>query len=640
MNNNEFSEIFNYLKDKLNEMDVYQYFSYLKKLEKDILPKIYNDESLEKESLENNSLLDVLITDLSFKNKIADRIIEESATKDTWKYFRDLLSIPNGIDNMLKIFTEDNLDKASVNSKVYMTLFEAMTENNPKKVLEFALENDYFFDRFKSISHRLNSLLTDLDYSLIRKLIDKDIDFVSTSISFTDKNYKELIEDSTINNNILYSIISNIKNIQLASDFFINDPRRNEIFDKLSPRKTKELLDRKVSFSYDILNSNKIFESLKSNSIVELRNNINIFEENNPSIEIEDKLRTCYEKIISTYNKETGMFNDYEKILEIRKNNGFINTNEIDKNSILFDKNMYKCKTLEDFRELSLKILKDITMDFIFKDNKYNVELNMKELHNYNKENTPINVEREYKLKEIIELINYSNSENTIHIFNRLKYGNIHELYYDAIRETKENVNSKIKESIETTNKGNPVEIDDVNVYDLRNKPFYMLVRVIGSPFREETSNESDCYSLISNENTTMISENNDCFIYGYENFDPKRILHIFEGDAYSGRIGNQTTKFVNRLMTPKDIVTKDSSFSEIQYKNEKVSEYQYKSLKPSYIVALNNINERSIKDSKRLNIPIILIKTKSLENTHINSLNNLDDQYVYDQYDEKARNR
>ena len=70
------------------------------------------------------------------------------------------------------------------------------------------------------------------------------------------------------------------------------------------------------------------------------------------------------------------------------------------------------------------------------------------------------------------------------------------------------------------------------NVYDLRNKNFYMLVR--GEERHQDvTTTKRNCYSIISNENTNIFGQG-IMTTYGYNYLDVDRVLHIFEEDSYS----------------------------------------------------------------------------------------------------------
>ena len=131
---------------------------------------------------------------------------------------------------------------------------------------------------------------------------------------------------------------------------------------------------------------------------------------------------------------------------------------------------------------------------------------------------------------------------------------------------------------------------------------------------KKESGVERGCYSLIGSDNIDVFNRN---FVYGFNNFDEQNIISVFETDCFSKEndepILNQNygTTAVNRLMTPSQIVngldsSKKTRYSEIQILGK---------LKPDFIVAFDSINEMAIDESKRLNIPIVIIKTMSYSN-------------------------
>ncbi len=630
------------LKDKLEQMDVYTFISYARKMEYGLLKLLQNDNQtgIDVDTLGNGKIVDYLITDEYFKNELGEKIISEASSTDTWRYFRNLLNENIDTSTLLNIFRDDNLAKASANQNVIYILMASMTEKDPIKVLEFALENDEFYKEYKKIAEKNNIIPSYINYDIIRRFIDKDIDFVNSCIPLSRDSYIEIINDKTISNDELYKVFRNIRNIEVANEFYQHDPRRKTIFDRLSINETRNLLDKNISFDITLLDDDKVLEALKSSSVVDFRRNINRFEDNNPSYDMEEKVRNYYEKTLSSYNPESNMFKVYETMLEDINKNGFISSTLINYNDILFDEELYRCRTKEEFIRISERKIKEITTDFIFKDNTYNVDLNIKELERFENNNTPINIERENRLNTIVSMIKDNDGEKVIMLFNRLKNGNTHELYYDAIRETKEVVNQRIKDGSIMPSKGFSI-INGCEVYDMRNSKFYMLARTLSYPFREDTINERDCYSLISDENTSLLyDDRDDVYFYGYEDFDPKRILHIFEGDAFSTDGERNTTKYVNRLMTPKDIVTSNGFFSEIQYKNIENGEHRYKALKPSNVIAIDKITEKEIEESKRLSIPIRLISKKHMTNSRIVSFDDSHSVYVESSFEERLRKK
>ena len=179
-----------------------------------------------------------------------------------------------------------------------------------------------------------------------------------------------------------------------------------------------------------------------------------------------------------------------------------------------------------------------------------------------------------------------------------------------------------------------------IDIYELNGEKFYMLVKSM-NPITEKTniletnqknySIERGCYSLIGSDNIDVYNKQ---FVYGFVNgFIPENIISVFETDCFSREsdepILNEDygTTAVNRLMTPDQIVNgldsnKKTRYSEIQIAGK---------INPDFIVTFDEINELAVSESKRLNIPIVVINTKKYENNkkRSNPFNNENLQYI-----------
>ena len=82
--------------------------------------------------------------------------------------------------------------------------------------------------------------------------------------------------------------------------------------------------------------------------------------------------------------------------------------------------------------------------------------------------------------------------------------------------------------------------------------------------------------------------------------------------------------------MTPEEIAESSDSYSEINIKNKKSDRQtsrKYDEMKPSYIVAMDNMTKEQIEESKRLNIPIVVIERERYKTKRI-------DDIEYEEYD------
>lgn len=247
--------------------------------------------------------------------------------------------------------------------------------------------------------------------------------------------------------------------------------------------------------------------------------------------------------------------------------------------------------------------------------------------------------------KTILSIDSMNNSEKII-LYNKLKNKNISAMLYDDIGVLKDFSYRSIKDSL-TNIVGNEqlknTILSDkygIDIYELNGEKFYMLVKSM-NPIAEKTniletnqknySIERGCYSLIGSDNIDVYNKR---FVYGFVNgFIPENIISVFETDCFSREsdepILNEDygTTAVNRLMTPNQIVNgldsnKKTRYSEIQIAGK---------INPDFIVSFDEINELAVSESKRLNIPIVVINTKKYENKkrRSNPFNNDNLQYI-----------
>ena len=162
----------------------------------------------------------------------------------------------------------------------------------------------------------------------------------------------------------------------------------------------------------------------------------------------------------------------------------------------------------------------------------------------------------------------------------------------------------------------------------LRNKEYTMLIRGM-KEYNDTTDTKISCYSLISNENSSSYGA--DYLLhYGYDSLDVNKVLHVLEQDSFSYDTKEETpTNYVNRIMTPRELIMNSSWYSEIDIINDKNENGKYTAKKPNFIVAYDIITNRDLKEAKRLNLPIVIIEENNLKRPNDFSYN-LDSDYKY----------
>ena len=155
-----------------------------------------------------------------------------------------------------------------------------------------------------------------------------------------------------------------------------------------------------------------------------------------------------------------------------------------------------------------------------------------------------------------------------------------------------------------------------MDVYDLVDKKYMMLVRTSDS-YCDKVSSRTWSYSLISNENNKVYGDKK--FIYGYSSFFIDCFSHVFENDAGVSEVNKESlsvgTRKVNRLMTPEQLIKSDYGYNEINIVNIQINDNDklYNTPKPDFLVVFEHISQETIEESKRLNIPIAVIKSQNL---------------------------
>ena len=333
---------------------------------------------------------------------------------------------------------------------------------------------------------------------------------------------------------------------------------------------------------------------------------------------------------------------EYWKIYEYIENNP-LNWNKDEYYSKLDNKNKDKflysyeaihmnCKSYDEMlKKLSNKKLSDLIIDRLFKDNYYNVLINIREMFNYNEKLQNSLIEKEY-LDIYMLLLNFDSLTNKekIEFFKKNKDKDLSTKFYEDLRKCKNDAYNSIINSLYVPNNKNELLSNKygVDIYLLDGDNFDMMIRGLKTPYCENTRLYRECFSLINNDNTSRVNSN---YYYGYNNIDYDYIIHVSEGDSFSADMLENGTKKINRIMTS-DEINSYCGISEIQIKTNQ------KNLEPSYLVAFNDINESYVENSKKLGIPIILINEekynkRKLKNNNIFSNKN---EYIYDSFDEQ----
>lgn len=607
----------------------------------------------------NNEERKIVFESEIIKDKLQKSLLSESPSDQYW-YYRELMHYIRPSE-LLSLYSADYLKKffsIRENGQEYK-LFVSLCEKDINETVNYVLDDDKMFYEFFKENDYFYSVFTNLDYELLRQVVFKmeksDVNFrfdflCSCSIENQIKLLNEELKDDTILKAIGYFRVESI------SDFFQNNIRAKYLYRQVN---IPNLLSHGVKFSSDIVKSKYFFDSLKNSSFVEFRNNINNAEKYNDAIFIEERLKDYYEELINNYNPETRMFKDYDEIIKkldnIRSNefNNFILSADIliELADLLWHRG--EDTNIEDIKQMFInetsKKISEIIVDALFQDNIYNVILNVKEMLRYNESlslEEKVLDETKVNFYKMILDIDKLDSEEKIKLYNHYKDSNLNMVFYEDLRSLKDLSYEKIKRNII-----NPIDYPEyleknitseygVEVYDLRNKEYTMLVRR-QAQYREKSTYLRNCYSLISNENNKVFGGDDSGygFLYGYTTFDNDKILHILESDSYSASVKEKSSRYVNRIMSSREIINSNNSYSEIQIVNKKNENFDnnYDVLTPSYLVVFDEVTRGVINEAKRLNIPIVIITKKELtKDNQVNvSFERNQDLYIDSRYEE-----
>ena len=405
------------------------------------------------------------------------------------------------------------------------------------------------------------------------------------------------------------------------------------------------LLEKEVIVPSTIIDD-KFFDNLMSNfnhseAIVDFRNYINALSRICDVSYLEKKLDIFYGNCINLYK-------DYENIIK----NLNVNSNKIPLpqnplfvegfveeinyfNSLLENYEKYKGtpfaeslpKYLDRHKESTLQLLENkldnILIDNLFKENIINVRINLNEIVSYNNylsdEEKLVDDNTLNFYKMIINIKNLG-SDQKLDLYNKFKGKNIPILYYDDLRKCKNDSYKRLKNSLMNLDNYKPnKKLSDKYgsvVYDMRDEEYIMLTRCLSGLWVEECTQKvyNESFRVISNNSTGVWMDN--YIIYGYSNVDIDKINHVFYNDAGSANLGakfldGSYSGVVDNILLPNHLAGEVNISSDV--KDNRVI-----SLKPSYIICKDEIDAQSVKNAKKLGLPIVLIKNKKLGNPHI----------------------
>ena len=605
------------------------------------------------------------------KNKFKKELLKEAAMGNAYYNFRNIINVLSlnyifdnfDYDDIHEAFKklsykdfsnynsiDDNISFEINNSEIRNSneykFFVVLCENDINNTILWILQNDNLFKEFFMKVDNFYSMFCDLDYDLIVKIIyklDEYRDYFHDNcydfLSLINKDNQKALLGENFSDDIILKLIGYF-NIDTLSYFFLNDRRSIDLFEKIP--NINGYINSGVKFNDNILSSQRFFNRLKSSSFVIFRKNINTVETYNNPIMIEQKLKKYYDELISSYDSEEDMFGEYWGVL----NNPSLLYNYYDKDTFIFsydivllfekylscddDDNLYfkdRDALIQILKMETSKKISEVVIDALFSDNIYNVGINIREMIRYNnkldKNDGALDDDRAAFYKMILDFDNIS-SKDKIKLFNEFKDRNFSLTFYDDLRKLKDASYDMIKNDLldlsKYSDKVSSIDCERTQclVYDLRDSKYTMLVRS-KFPHKDKSNKRRNCYSIISDENNNTFDqgEDNDKIIYGYNSFLNDRVIHMLEQDAFSSDAYNDNkdvSNYVNRIVSKDELVLGSDCYSEVELVNIQDENGKYINQKPDFIVVYDNIRAIDITESKRLNIPIVIIRKNILD--------------------------
>ena len=549
---------------------------------------------------------------------------------DYYLFFREQIGI-YGFNGFLSTFNIEYIHEWFLKNdpnneyKLFVCLIEKDKFN---KFILYLTDHEALLSTFIEKSNAYYSLFYECDYNSFEILFEaykNDKTLNSNFISFIPGDILLSYIDKTDNEEDIITILNNSGNAR--KEFFLNDSRGYKYIKegKVYP---ELIINDKIKLSNDIVGSYPILNALKSPNIVEFRNKFNNFIKINPSYKLEDMLNKYEDSVINKFDINTGLISDFNGIDDIDSLNEKLK--QLNDNYLLFNLNT-KNNIKDELKKVSEEKVSQLIIDRLFKDNYYNVGININEMLRY-QDSIGENIFDDETISLYKNVSDWSGLSmiDKLNIYNTYKNSNLNTKFYEDINKCRIHSYDRIKDELYIPNVKNDQlsKKYGVDIYYLDGENFSMVVRGLNKKYKEKSSLKRECFSLINNDNTSTI---NSEYHYGYYNFDVNKIFSVSEQDAFSwDRLDEGNNKRINRIMTSDELASY-SDINEIQIKKDDTA------LHPDYVVAFNKISLDEVEEASRLNIPIVLINKKKYNKKSLKQINIFDNSnlYVNDIYDE-----
>lgn len=572
-------------------------------------------------------------------------------------------------DDKILILLNDKIISYLVNDKRKIDKLNAiMTCNN--RYAELFLGNEEILKIIIDNIDHLGIYFDSLGYDFGQKLFEytlKNIDYISSIHYLSDKVQKQIFA-SEENVYKLYGLEIGNEFLSCLSKSGIEEllkyPKYQEIFTNTRIDIINVMIEKGIVVPDNLIKKDLINKYVNITDINKYRNYMVNLNKNNNYIKdiVETKKKRKYIEDISGIDLDLGLLSFYKIIYEKMMNDEEYLSLLRDETSLSFklrDANNDPNKILKILQDASEKKMLEITIDMFYEDITYNVLKNFETMINYYYTIGDSIIPKE-RIERYEKFINYE--ELTVaerkKIFLELCDNKNHvEELYDDFRVARDHCYSKIKDKcLDVNNINKNKELTDeygIPVYKLDGENFFAMVH--HSTYNRYNRNWDEDYflwqdpketislSLIGEKNISTFRDGNAFIIFGFNNFDSNRIMHMYETDSYTSH--QYGTDRVQRLFNPNDFLNETKGYNEILMKDKNYD--GMKTIRPDYIICYDSIKSGDILCAKKMNLPIVVINTDKyqysgfmIDNNGDNYVDNYSASYIEDYRKDNRKRR
>ena len=339
-------------------------------------------------------------------------------------------------------------------------------------------------------------------------------------------------------------------------------------------------------------------------------------------------------------NMQGVLFDDYKVILNNFRFNQKIETSDYDFYTLLYNNKNNLDSFLINYTE---KQMLEMLIDKYFGDVCFNVLANMSSIVKFN-DSISANVvplDRINIYKKILEF-NELSLIGKKDLYNKLSL-DLSSYFYDDFRNCQNYAYDLINKGIPLFNEKKFELNDGIKIYELSGEEFIMPIHLTGNKrcesikWNDRSNTKTLSISIIGNKHLGAFQDVKKYTAVGFKHLNIDYIMHMFHADSFTSQ--EYSTKRVNEIFTPDELLKKTMDYNEILI-NQRVNEnIAVNNMNPDFLICYDSVTTDDIRIAKELgNIDIVMINTKYYNSKMINHAGNVEN-YICDYSDLKNHN-